>query len=115
MLVLRDMASISSQVGRPMPYLISIDTFEVVRERLKNGPPDFSIISKELGVSVPTVARIAEGKHYYQCDSAEQGRRRESWAGKQPIYLPTPEQIKSESARLRAARPPAQNQPQRTI
>ncbi len=68
-----------------MSYRISLETFEAVRERFKSGPPDFPVISKELGVSVPTVARIAEGKHYYQCDSAEQGRRRESWAGKQHI------------------------------
>ena len=92
-----------------MPYLISLETFEAVRERLKNGPPAFSVVAKELGVSIATVARIAEGTHYYQCDSAEQGRRRESWAGKQHIYLPTPEQIKSESARLRAARPPIED------
>ncbi len=92
-----------------MPYLISLEMFEAVRERLQSDPPDFLVISKELGVSVPTVARIAEGTHYYQCDSAEQGRRRESWAGKQHIYLPTPEQIKSESARLRAARPPIED------
>ncbi len=68
-----------------MPYLISLETFEAVRERFKSGLLDFPAISKELGVSVATVARIAEGKHYYQCDSAEQGRRRESWAGKQHI------------------------------
>jgi hypothetical protein len=92
-----------------MPYLISLETFEAVRERLQSGPPDFLVISKELGVSVPTVARIAEGKHYYQCDSAEQGRRRKSWARLQPKYLPTPEQIKSECARLRAARPPIED------
>ncbi len=89
-----------------MPYLISLETFEAVRERLKSGSPDFSVISKELGVSEPTVARIAEGKHYYQCDSAEQGRRRESWAGRQPKYLPTPEQIETECVRLRAERKP---------
>ncbi len=93
----------------PMPYLISLETFEAVKERFKSGPPDFSVISKELGVSVTTVRRIVEGKHYYQCDSAEQDRLCESWAGKQHIYLPTPEQIKSESARLRAARPPIED------
>ncbi len=92
-----------------MPYLISLETFEAVRERLQSGPPDFLVISKELGVSVPTVARIAEGKHYYQCDSAEQGRRRKSWARLQPKYLPTPKQIKSECVRLRAARPPIED------
>jgi len=92
-----------------MPYLISRETFEAVRERLKSGRPDFLVVSKELGVSVPTVARIAEGKHYYQCVSAEQGRRRKSWAGRPPKYLPTPKQINSECARLRAARPPIED------
>ncbi len=92
-----------------MPYLISLETFEAVRERLQSGPPDFLVISKELGVSVATVARIYEGKHYYQCSPDELDRRRE-WRGKNhPIYLPTPEQIKSESARLRAARPPIED------
>ena len=89
-----------------MSYLISLETFEAVRERLQSGPPDFLVISKELGVSVPTVARIAEGKHYYQCDSDEQDRRREWLAANHPIYLPTPKQIKSECVRLRAARAP---------
>ncbi len=88
---------------------ISLETFEAVRERLQSGPPAFSVVSKEVGVSVPTVARIAEGKHYYQCVSAEQGRRRKSWAGRPPKYLPTPKQIESECARLRAARPPIED------
>ncbi len=92
-----------------MPYLINLETFEAVRERLQSGPPAFSVVAKELGVSRPTVTRIANGTHYYQCDSAEQGRLRESWADKQRIYLPTPEQIKSESAQLRAARPPIED------
>ncbi len=84
-----------------MPYLISLETFEAVRERLKSGHPDFSVISKELGVSIMTVARIFDGKHCYQSDSAERGSH--------PQYLPTPEQIESECARLRAARPPIED------
>ncbi len=92
-----------------MPYLISLETFEAVRERLKSGHPDFSVISKELGVSVSTIARIAEGTHYYQCNPDELDRRREWLASNHPIYLPTPKQIKSESARLRAARPPIED------
>ncbi len=84
-----------------MPYLISLETFGAVRERLKSGHPDFSVISKELDVSVATVARIYQGKHYYQSDSAERGSH--------PQYLPTPEQIESECARLRAARPPIED------
>ena len=92
-----------------MSYRISLEKFEAVRERFKSGPPDFPVISKELGVSVPTVARIAEGTHYYQCSPDELDRRRE-WLGKNhPIYLPTPKQIESECARLRAARPPIED------
>ena len=92
-----------------MPYLISLETFEAVRKRLQSGPPDFLVVSKELGVSVATVARIAEGTHYYQCSPDELDRRREWRRKNHPIYLPTPEQIKSESARLRAARPPIED------
>ena len=84
-----------------MSYRISLETFEAVRERLKSGPPDFPVISEELGVSIATVARIYEGKHYYQSDSAERGGH--------PQYLPTHEQIESECARLRAARPPIED------
>ncbi len=84
-----------------MPYLISLETFEAVRERLKSGYQDFPIVAKALGVSVATVARIAKGKHYYQCNSAERGR--------QPQYLPTPKQIEKECVRLRAARPPIED------
>ncbi len=84
-----------------MSYRISLETFEAVRERFKSGPPEFPVISKELGVSIATVARIYEGKHYYQSDSAERGSH--------PQYLPTPEQIKSECVRLRAARPPIED------
>ncbi len=92
-----------------MPYLISLETFEAVRERLKSGPPAFSVISKELGVSVATVARIAEGTHYYQCNLAERRRRREGWAMRKPIYLPTLKQIETECVKLRAARPPIED------
>ncbi len=84
-----------------MSYRISLETFEAVRERFKSGPPDFPVISEELGVSIATVARIYQGKHYYQSDSAERGSH--------PQYLPTPEQIESEGARLRAARPPIED------
>ncbi len=84
-----------------MPNLISLERFDAVRERLKSGPSDFLVVSKELGVSVATVARIYEGKHYYQSDSAERGSH--------PQYLPTPEQIDSECVRLRAARPPIED------
>jgi len=84
-----------------MSYRISLKTFEAVRERLKSGPPNFTVISKELGVSTTTVARIYEGKHYYQSDSAERSSHSQ--------YLPTPQQIESESARLRAARPPIED------
>ena len=82
-----------------MPYLISLETFEAVRTRLKSGYQDFPIVAKALGVSVATVARIASGTHYYQCNSAKR-------IGSQPIYLPTPEQIESECVRLRAERKP---------
>ena len=84
-----------------MSYRISLEKFEAVRERFKSGPPDFPVISKELGVSVATVARIYQGKHYYQSDSAERGSH--------PQYLPTPQQIESECVRLRAARPPIED------
>ena len=43
-----------------MPYLISLETFEAVRERLKSGSRAFSVVAKELGVSVATVAGHAQ-------------------------------------------------------
>lgn len=99
-----------------MPYLISLETFKVVRERLKSGSPDFSVVAKELGVSVATVARIAEGKHAYQTGeqvkTSGSGTPRKSFqaVGEQrKVFLPTPEQIETECVRLRAARPPIED------
>ena len=52
------------------------------------------------------VEKIKRGEHFYQSDLAERVRRQENMAGRQPIYLPTPEQIETESVRLRAERKP---------
>ena len=96
-----------------MPYLISLETFEAVRERLKSGPPDFPVISKELGVSIATVARIAKGTHAYQTGEqvrpSGNGTPRKSFRADgehREVFLPTPEQIETECFRLRAASPP---------
>ncbi len=96
-----------------MPYLISLETFEAVRERLKSGPPAFSVVAKKLGVSVATVARIAEGTHAYQTGEpvrpSGSGTLRKSFraVGEQrEVFLPTPEQIETECVRLRAERKP---------
>ena len=98
-----------------MPYLISLETFEAVRERLKSGSRDFSFISKELGVSVATVARIANGTHAYQTGepvrTSGSGMPRKSFraVGEQrEVFLPTPQQIETECARLRAERKPSE-------
>jgi hypothetical protein len=96
-----------------MPYLISVETFEAVKERLKSGSPAFPVVAKELGISVATVTRIAEGRHVYQTEEQLQtsgsGASRKSFraVGEQrEVFLPTPEQIEIECIRLRAARPP---------
>ena len=89
-----------------MPKLISRRTFRRIELMFETGGRSYTEIASTVGVHLSVVRKIAEGKHYYQCDSAEQGRRREGLAGNQPVYLPTPEQIESECARLRAERKP---------
>ena len=88
-----------------MPKLISKRTFRTIERMLETGDRSYAEIAATVGVEQSLVWRIAKGKHYYQCDSAEQGRRRGRRAGSQPPYLPTPEKIESECARLRAERP----------
>ncbi len=99
-----------------MPYLISLETFKAVMERLKRGSPAFPVVAKELGVSVATVARIAEGTHPYQTGERVQpsgsGTPRKSFRAlgeHREVFLPTPEQIETECVRLRAARPPIED------
>ncbi len=89
-----------------MPKLISKRTFRTIERMLETSDRSYAEIAATVGVHLSLVRKIAEGKHYYQCDSAEQRRRREGLAGNQPIYLPTPDQIESECARLRAERKP---------
>jgi len=90
-----------------MPKLISEKTFHTIELMLKTGDWSHAEIAATVGVNLSVVRKIAEGKHYYQCDSAEQGRRRGRRAGSQPPYLSTPKQIESECAQLRAERPPS--------
>ncbi len=90
-----------------MPKLISKRTFRRIELMFETGGRSYTEIAATVGVDLSLVRKIAEGKHYYQCDSAEQRRRRGSLAGNQPIYLPTPEQIENECARLRAERKPS--------
>lgn len=90
-----------------MPELISKRTFRTIEWMLETGDRSYTEIAAMVGVEQSLVSTIAKGKHYYQRDLAEQGRRRKSLAGSQPNYLPTPEQIESECARLRAERKPS--------
>ena len=90
-----------------MPKLISKRTFRTIERMLETGDRSYAEIAATVGVEQSLVSTIARGKHYYQFDSAEQRRRRKSRAGSQPPYVPTPEQIENECARLRAERPPS--------
>ena len=99
-----------------MPNLISLETFKAVVERLKSGSAAFPVVAKELGVSVATVTRIAEGTHPYQTGeqvrSSGSGTPRKSFRAlgeHHEVFLPTPEQIATGCARLRAARPPIED------
>ncbi len=60
-------------------------------------------IGAKVGVAGSLVEKIKKGDHFYQCDSAEQVRRR-GYSARRETYLPSPEQIELECARLRAAR-----------
>ena len=79
-----------------MPKLISEKTFHTIELMLKTGGRSYTEIAAAVGVEQSLVCTIARGKHSYQCDSAKRGGL--------PNYLPTPEQIESECAQLRATR-----------
>jgi hypothetical protein len=82
--------------GRPMPARITKKVFEEIERLLKFGVHTYTEISATVGVERSLVSTIAKGKHYYQVYSAPRSNR--------PKYLPTPEEIKAECARFRAAR-----------
>ncbi len=92
-----------------MRKLISEKTFQAIEMMLETGGRSYSEIAAAVGVGQTLVCTIAERKHYYQCNSAERTRHRKRRTGRHPIYLPTPEQIENECARLRAARPPIED------
>ena len=91
---------------------ISRERFQAVVDRLAEGPVAFLIVARDLGVPIECVVRIADGKHAYQNGSRKGERTGNSLAANSPrrelkgnaVYLPTPEQIEIECARLRAAR-----------
>jgi hypothetical protein len=79
-----------------MPKRITMKVFEEIERLLKLGAHTYTEIAATVGVEQSLVCTIAKGKHHYQVYSAPRSSR--------PTYLPTPEQIESECARLRAAR-----------
>jgi hypothetical protein len=86
--------------------LISEKTFQAIEMMLETGGRSYSEIAAAVGVGQTLVCTIAERKHYYQCNSAERSRRRKRRPSIKQIYLPTPEQIETECAHLRAIRKP---------
>jgi hypothetical protein len=75
--------------------------FDEIERLLKSGDHTYIEIAATVGVEQSLVCTIAKGKHYYQVYSAPRDG--------QPTYLPTPEQIDSECARLRAKRKPEED------
>jgi hypothetical protein len=78
-----------------MPKPISKQLFDEIERLLELGGRTHTEIAASVGVTPTLVDTIARGKHHYQV-SAQRSR--------QPNYLPLPEEIEAECARLRAAR-----------
>ena len=78
-----------------MPKTIFKTVFLEIERLLELGGHSYTEIAATVGVEPSLVGTIARGKHHYQV-SAQRSR--------QPNYLPLPEEIKAECARLRAAR-----------
>ena len=89
-----------------MPKLISEKTFQTIEIMLEAGGQSYADIAEAVGVEQSLVCTIARGKHSY---SAKRDKLRRSRADTQQIYLPTPEQIEIECARLRATRKHREN------
>ena len=79
-----------------MPRRITKKVFEEIELLLELGRHTYTEIAATVGVEQSLVCTVAKGKHHYQVYSAPRSSR--------PTYLPTPEKIESECARLRAAR-----------
>ena len=79
-----------------MPKLIPKQVFEEIERLLQLGGHSHIEIAASVGVDPSLVSSIANGKHHYQAHSGSMSR--------QPTFMPTPEEIEAECARLRAAR-----------
>ena len=79
-----------------MPRILSKSIFSAIEALLKAGGQTQGEIASSVGVEKSVVCAIANGNHSYQSKSKKLRARKP--------YLPTPEEIKAECARLRAAR-----------
>lgn len=79
-----------------MPRILSKTLFKAIEALLKTGGQTQDEIATSAGVEKSIVCSIANGNHAYQSESRKRGACKP--------YLPTPEEIKAECARLRAAR-----------
>ena len=83
-----------------MPRRITKEVFEEIERLLELGGHTHTEIAASVGVVPSLVDTISRGRHHYQVYSAPRSSR--------PTYLPTPEQIEFECARLRAERKPSE-------
>ncbi len=88
-----------------MPSTISKTKFDEIEMLLASGDHTTREIAATVVVSQGCVRKIASGEHFYQCDPAEQKRRREKLI-RRKIHLPTPVEIELACAGLRAAKLP---------
>ena len=88
-----------------MPKRIDRTTFDDIERLLHSGDHTCMEIGAKVGAAASLVEKIKKGDHFYQCDSAEQVRRRGNSA-RRKTYLPSPVQIELECARLLAERLP---------
>jgi len=90
-----------------MPKLMTKRTFSRIERMLRNDRHTQTAIADHVGVTATVVARIAEGKHFYQAGEQERHRRsgRNAGCGKRlPNYLPTPEEIAEACEAIQEAR-----------
>jgi hypothetical protein len=83
-----------------MPKRITKKVFDEIERLLELGGRTHTEVAATVGVGPTLVETIARDKHHYQLYSGPISCR--------PTYLPTPGEIETECARLRAARKPSE-------
>ena len=87
-----------------MHHLTDRDKFDRVVELLQDGRLTHVAIGKMVGVHCTMVRCVAQGKHFYQADEAEQKRRSGLSSNGSPKYMPTPAEIAEACKQIQANR-----------